>query len=109
VRALEQDGEITAERVLHLVRSRMIPEIPQEAAGIQSTSATRIVETFRARFARACDAGMWKRLSNAVLEPANPLDIKAGRRLRQEAAVLGTLVFAALVLAVYFNLNAMAR
>jgi hypothetical protein len=109
VRALEQGGEITAERVLHLVRSRMIPEIPQEAAGIQSTSATRIVETFRARFAKACDAGVRKGLSNAVLEPANPLDVKARRRLRQEAGVLGTLVFAALGLAVYFNLNAMAR
>ena len=106
---MEQVEEITAERVLHLVRSRMIPEIPQEAAGIQSTSATRIVETFRARFAKACDAGAWKRLSNAVLEPANPFDVKGRRRLRQEAVVLGTLVFAALGLAVYFNLNAMAR
>ena len=106
---MEQDGEITAERVLHLVRSRMSPEIPLEAASIQSTSATRIVETFRARFAKACDAGVWKRLSNAVLEPANPFDIKTRRRLRQEAVVLGTLVFAALGLAVYFNLNAMAR
>ena len=106
---MEQDGEITAERVLHLVRSRMIPEIPREAGSIQSTSATRIVETFRARFAKACDAGVRKRLSNAVLEPANPLDVKARRRLRQEAVVLGTLVFAALGLAVYFNLNAMAR
>jgi hypothetical protein len=106
---MEQDGEITAERVLHLVRSRMSPEIPRDAAGIQSTSATRIVKTFRARFAKACDAGVRKRLSNAVLEPANPLDVKARRRLRQEAVVLGTLVFAALGLAVYFNLNAMAR
>ena len=106
---MEQDGEITAERVLHLVRSRMSPEIPREAVGIQSTSATRIVETFRARFAKACDAGLWKRLSNAVLEPANPFDIKVRRRLRQEAVVLGTLLFAALGLAVYFNLNAMAR
>ena len=106
---MEQDGEITAERVLRLVRSRMIPEIPLEAAGIQSTSATRIVKTFRARFAKACDAGAWKRLSNAVLEPANPFDVKGRRRLRQEAVVLGTLVFAALGLAVYFNLNAMAR
>ena len=45
------------------------------------------METFRARFAKACDAGMWKRLSNAVLEPANPFDVKARRRLRQEAVV----------------------
>ena len=106
---MEQNAEITAESVLHMVRSRMSPEIPPEAAGIQSTSATRIVETFRARFAKACDAGAWKRLSNAVLEPANPFDIKTRRRLRQEAVVLGTLVFAALGLAVYFNFNAMAR
>jgi hypothetical protein len=93
VKALEQGGEITAERVLHLVRSRMIPEIPREAAGIQSTSATRIVETFRARLS----------------ESANPFDVKARRRLKQEAVVLWALVFAALALAVYFNLNAMAR
>ena len=106
---MEQVEEITAERVLRLVRFRMSPEIPQEAAGIQNISATRIVETFRARFANACDAGVWKRLSNAVLEPANPFDVKGRRRLRQEAVVLGTLVFAALALAVYFNLNAMAR
>jgi hypothetical protein len=106
---MEQVEEITAERVLRLVRSRMSPEIPLEAAGIQSTSATRIVETFRARFAKACDAGVWNRLSNAVLEPANPFDVKGRRRVRQEAVVLGTLVFAALGLAVYFNLNAMAR
>jgi hypothetical protein len=106
---MEQNAEITAESVLHMVRSRMSPEILPEAAGIQSTSATRIVETFRARFAKACDAGMWKRLSNAVLEPGNPFDIKARRRVRQEAVVLGALVFAALGLAVYFNFNAMAR
>ena len=106
---MEQVEEITAERVLHLVRSRMRPEIPLEGASIQSTSATRIVETFRTRFAKACDAGVWKRLSNAVLEPANPFEVKVRCRLRQEAVVLGTLVFAALGLAVYFNLNAMAR
>ena len=106
---MEQDGEITAERVLHLVRSRMSPEIPLEAAGIQSTSVTRIVDTFRARFARACNAGVWKRLSNAVLEPGNPFHVKAHRQLRPEALILGTLVFAALGLVFYFNLNAIAR
>jgi hypothetical protein len=108
VRVMEQDGGITAERVLYLVRSRMSPEIPLEAASIQSTSATRIVENFRARFANACDAGVWKRLSNAVLEPANPFDVKARRQLRREALILGTLVFTALGLAVYFNVNAIA-
>ena len=106
---MEQDVENTAEHVLHLVRSRMSPEIPLGTAGIQNPSVTRIVETFCARFAKACDAGVWKRLSNAVLEPANPFDIKAGRQLRQEALILGTLVFVALGLAVYFNVTAVAR
>jgi hypothetical protein len=106
---MEQDGEITPERVLHQVRSRVSPAISLEAARIQSPSATRIVETFSARFAKACDAGAWKRLSNAVLEPGNPFDVKAPRQPRQEALILGTLVFTALGLAVYFNLNAVTR
>jgi hypothetical protein len=106
---MEQDVENTAEHVLHLVRSRMSTEIPLGTASIQNPSATRIVETFRARFAKACDAGVWKRLSNAVFEPANPFDIKAGRQVRQEALILGTLVFVALGLAVYFNVTAVAR
>ena len=59
-------------------------------------SAREIVEAFRARFAKGCDAGVWKRLSNAVLEPANPFDVKARRQIRQEALILGTLVFTAL-------------
>src|SRR5450432_1626804 len=91
VRAMKQDGEITPERVLHLVRSRMSPAISLEVARIQSPSATRIVETFSARFAKACDAGVWKRLSNAVLEPGNPFDVKARRQPRLEAIILGTL------------------
>ena len=106
---MEQDVENTAEHVLHLVRSRMGTEIPLGTAGIQNPSATRIVDTFRARFAKACDAGVWKRLSNAVLEPANPFDVKAGRQLRQETLILGTLVFVALGLAIYFNVTAIAR
>ena len=101
--------EITAEHVLYLVRDGMSPAIPLEAAGIQSPSAARIVETFRARFAKASDAGVWKRLSMVALEPANPFDVKARRQVRQEAIVLGTLVLTALGLAVYFNLSAIAR
>ncbi len=96
--------EITPEHALHLVRSRMHPKIP-----LEDPSATRIVEGFRARFDKACDAGVWKRLSNGVLEPANRFDVKARRQLRQEAIILGTLVLMALGLALYFNLNAIAR
>jgi hypothetical protein len=106
---MEQDAEVTAEQVLCLARTGMSPSIPLEAAGIQSPSAARIVESFRTRFAKACDAGVWKRLSMAVMEPANPFDVKARRQVRQEAIILGALVFTALGLAVYFNLNAIAR
>jgi len=106
---MEQGVENTAEHVLHLVRSRMSTEIPLGTAAIQNPSATRIVEGFRTRFDKACDAGVWKRLSNAVLEPANPFDVKAGRQFRQESLILGTLVFVALGSAVYFNVTAVAR
>jgi ethanolamine ammonia-lyase small subunit len=106
---MEQDVENTAEHVLHLVRSSVSTEIPLGTTGIRNSSATRIVDTFRARFAKACDAGVCKRLSNAVLEPANPFDVKAVRQLRKEAIILGTLVFVALGLAVYFNVTAIAR
>jgi hypothetical protein len=106
--AMVPEVEITPEHALHLVRSRMHPKIPLEDGGIQTPSATRIVEGFRARFDKACDASVWKRLSSAVLEPANRFD-KARRQLRQEAIILGTLVLTALGLALYFNLNAIAR
>ena len=67
------------------------------------------MELFRGRFEKAHDAGIWKRLKNVFLEPANPFDVKARRQFRQEAIVLGTLVFTALGLALYFNLKAIAR
>ena len=105
---MDHDVEITAEYVLRSGRTRMSPAIPLEAAGIQNTSATRVVETFRGRFGKAYDAGVWKRLSNVVLEPANPFDVKARRHLRQEALILGTFIFTALGLALYFNLSALA-
>jgi hypothetical protein len=54
------------------------------------------VELFRGRFGKAHDAGIWKRLSNVFLEPANPFDVKARRQFRQEAIVLGTFILTAL-------------
>ena len=109
MKAMEQNVAITAERVLRLVRSGMGPAMPVDVDVIQSTSATEILESFRVRFAKACDAGVWKRLSNVVLEPANPFDVRARRRLKQETVILGSLVFTALGLAFYFNLHAMTR
>ena len=105
---MDQDVEITAEYVLRSVRTRISPAIPLDADCIQNTSATRIVETFRVRFRKAYDAGVWKRLSNIVLEPANPFDVKTRRHLRQEALILGTFIFTTLGLALYFNLRAIA-
>ena len=104
-----QDGEITAEHVLRLGRSTVNPEIPSETGGWQTTSATRIVEAFRRRFGKARDAGVWQRLSNTVLEPANPFAGKSRRRVKQEAIILGTLVLTVLGLAVYFNFNSIVR
>jgi hypothetical protein len=106
---MEQDFKITAEQVLHLVRSGGCTGTPVEAVSVQGASAVQIVDTFRARFAKGCDAGVWKRLSNAIFQPANPFDGKARRQLRQETLILGTLVFTALGLAVYFNVTAITR
>jgi hypothetical protein len=105
---MEQDLEITAESVLHTIRTQTSSPIPPEAAGIQTNSAARIVELFRGRLGKAYDAGIWKRLSNLFLEPANPFDVKARRQFRQEAIILGTFILTALGLAVYFNLKAIA-
>jgi hypothetical protein len=105
---MQQDLEITAESVLRMVQTRTSSPVTQEAAGIQTNSAARIVELFRRRFEKACDAGTWKRLSNVFLEPANPFDVKARRQFRQEAIVLGIFILTALGLALYFNLKAIA-
>jgi hypothetical protein len=106
---MEQDMEITAESVLHMVRAQTSSAIPQEVAGIQISSAARIVELFRARFGKAYDAGIWRRLSNVFVEPANPFNVKERRQFRQEAIVLGIFIITALGLALYFNLEAIAR
>ena len=105
---MDQDVEITAEYVLHSVRTRMSPAIPLDGAFIQDPPPTRIVETFRRRFGKAYNAGVSKRLSNVLLEPANPFDVGARRHLRAEALILGTFIFTALGLALYFNLRALA-
>jgi hypothetical protein len=106
---MKPDLEMSAESVLHIVRTQTSPAIPSEAVGIQTNSAARIVELFRGRFGKAYDAGIWKRLWNVFLEPANPFDVKERRQFRQEAIVLGTFILTALGLALYFNLKAIAR
>jgi hypothetical protein len=103
---MEHDVEITAGNALSARSASTIPGRLPGADGVEKTAAAEIVEAFRERFAKASDAGVWKRLSNAVLEPANPFDAKARRRIRLEAAILGPLVLAALGLAAYFNFSA---
>ena len=106
---MEKDVELTAARVLSMGRSTIGPEIPPEFGGMDTVCATRIVEAFHVRFRKACDVGVCQRLSNALLEPANPFAARSRRHLRQEAIILGTLVLAALGLAIYFNLSALVR
>ncbi len=107
--AMERDIEITAARVLRVWRSTTGPEIPPECDGMETVCATQIVEAFRIRFRKACDVGVCQRFSNALLEPANPFAARLHRHVRQEAIILGTLILAALGLAVYFNLSAVVR
>ena len=106
---MEKNEEITAARVLSMGRSTIGPEMPLGFDGIDTACATRIVEAFRLRFRKACDAGVCQRLSNALMEPANPFATRSRRQVRQEAIILGTLVLAALGLAIYFNLSAVVR
>ncbi len=106
---MEKDVEITAASVLRMGRSTSGPEIPPESDGMDAVCATRIVEAFRVRFRKACDVGVCQRFSNALLEPANPFAARSRRHVRQEAIILGTLVLAALGLAIYFNLSAVVR
>jgi hypothetical protein len=44
-----------------------------------------------------------------LLEPANPFDAKAPRRLRKETVVLGALLAFATAVAILFNISAAAR
>lgn len=106
---MEKDVEITAARVLSMRRLTIDLEISQEFDGMDTVCATRIVEAFCVRFRKACDAGVCQRLSNALLEPANPFPARSRRHVKQEAIILGTLILAALGLAIYFNLSAIMR
>jgi hypothetical protein len=106
---MKQGSEITAAQILTAKHPGIHLEMPAEADGAQTTSATQVIGAFRERFGNACDSGICKRLSNTVLEPANPFDVKSRRRVRQEAIIIGTLVCAALAFGAYFNLSAPVR
>jgi hypothetical protein len=82
-----------------MVRTQTSSPIPLEAAGIRTNPAARIVELFGRRFGKAYDAGIWKRLSNLFLEPANPFDVKTAVNSGKRRIALGTFILTALGLA----------
>ena len=97
--------ETTASYTLKHRRARRCSGVEKPDTNTTVTGPKEIKETAAARFAKACDAGVWKRLTSVLLEPANPFDPKVPRRLRREAVVLGSLVLTFLLLALYFNLG----
>jgi hypothetical protein len=108
--AMKHDTEINAGSVLNSRRSRRRAHISPDAAhGITAPDARQIHDAAKKRSGQACDAGIWKRLSSILLDPANPFDAKAPRRLRKEAVVLGGLLMFAAAMAIFFNLSALAR
>ena len=97
--------ETTSSYILSHQRARRCSGVEKPDTTITLAGPKEIKETTAARFAKACDAGVWKRLTSVLLEPANPFDPKVPRRLRREAVVLGSLVLTFLLLALYFNLG----
>ncbi len=101
---MKNDAEITAAQIF---RGTSAPICPDSA--IRTVSTAEVVATFRRRFETRPDVGIWKRLLNPFFGAPNPFDTKLRRRVRQEAIILGTLTFAAIAFATYFNLNATSR
>ena len=102
---MEHDNEISAESILKNRRFKRNFEVPPDAE-ITSLGARQINRAAAMRFAKACDAGVWKRITSMVLEPGNPFDQKTPRRLRREAVLLGGMILVLLVAALYFNVLA---
>jgi hypothetical protein len=97
------EEEIAASYILKHRRSRWWSGVEELDTKITVASPKDITKTAAARFGKACDAGVWKRLTSVVLEPANPFDPKAPRRFRREVVVLGSMVLSFLLLVLYFN------
>jgi hypothetical protein len=102
---MSDQEETTASYILSHRRARRCSWVEKPDTTITVAGPKEIKETAAARFGKACDAGVWKRLTSVLLEPANPFDSKVPRRLRREVVVLSSLVLAFLLLAVYFNLG----
>jgi hypothetical protein len=101
---LDQE-ETTSSYILKHRRARWSSGVEELDTKIMVAGPKEIKEAAAARFGKACDAGVWKRLTSVLLEPANPFDPKVPRRLRRETVVLGSLVLTFLLLDLYFNLR----
>jgi len=102
------EEETTASYILKHRRWRLrAPSGAEEpdTKAITVASSREIKAAAGARFGKACDSSIWKRLSSVLFEPANPFDSKAPRRLRREAVILGRMVLTFLLLELYFNLR----
>ena len=94
---------ITAGYIIKHRRARRSSGVEELDTKIRVAGAKEIMEAAAARFGRACDCSIWKRLTSVLLEPANPFDSKAPRQLRREAVVLGGMILSFLLLELYFN------
>ena len=97
--------ETTASYILKHRRARWSSGVEELDTKLTVAGPKEIKETAAARFAKACDDGVWKRLTSVLLEPANPFDPKVPRRFRREAVVIGSMILSFLLLALYFNLG----
>ena len=86
------EEKTTASYILKHRRARWSSGVEEQDIVVVSPSPKEIKKAARTRFDKACDAGVWKRLNSVWLEPANPFEPNAPRRLRREAVVLGSLV-----------------
>jgi hypothetical protein len=108
--AMETEQQITAAAILRRQPLSSVPDIPPATFLLDHTAAAaNISDAIQRRFAQSPDAGVLKRLANVVLEPPNPFNPNARRRPKQGAVILAALIFAALGLAFYFNITAVAR
>lgn len=103
---MEHDPKITAKQVL---AGRC--DIPREFRRVDDRtpdgpSARQLAEALAHRFSQGCDAGVWKRLSNTLLEPQNPFDAGERRAPKRDAVVLLMLAVVAAIVTVLFNLSA---
>jgi hypothetical protein len=104
------EQQITAAAILRRQPLSRVPDIPPATFLLDHTAAAvKISHAIQRRFAQSPDAGVLKRLANVVLEPPNPFSPNARRRPKQGAVILAVLIFAALGLALYFNITAVAR